>query len=113
MKKLMTIFGAIIFASFIFTSCGSSCNDFAGAYSGTSEMGLTKGLAKITIELDCSATLAYKQGDMANTVEKGEIIKEGANYKFKSTSGGGTYDLKISKNQIILDGSNWHCVLTK
>ena len=30
MKKVMTIFGAILFASLILSSCGSSCNNCQG-----------------------------------------------------------------------------------
>lgn len=113
MKKIMTLFGAFLIASSILTSCGSSCNDFSGTYSGSSKMGYTSGSAKITINGDCSATLTYDQGNYGGDTEKGEIVKEGSNYKFKSTSGGGTYDLTISSNVIIVEGFNWRCVLTK
>ncbi|MCF7802494.1 MAG: hypothetical protein K9N34_10825 [Candidatus Marinimicrobia bacterium] len=90
-----------------------NCNDFSGTYSGTSEMGFTTGTAKIKINNDCSATLTYYQGSMGGETEKGEIIKDGDSYKFKSTGGGGTYNLKISTNKIILEGYNWRCVMTK
>ena len=50
---------------------------------------------------------------MGGATEKGKIIKSNGGYKFKSTSGGGTYDLSISANKIVLDGSNWHCDMKK
>ena len=89
------------------------CNDFSGSYSGSSTMGYTSGTAEIIVDSDCSAILTYNQGDMGGATEKGEIIKSGGGYKFKSTSGGGTYSLIISANKIILDGSNWHCDMKK
>ena len=113
MKRLIYLFSIVAITTITLVSCGSSCNDFSGTYRGTSEMGYTSGTAKITINSDCSATLTYDQGSMGGATEKGEIIKEGSNYKFKSTSGGGTYDLSISNNKVVLDGSNWHCVMTK
>ena len=106
----------IILTTLFFIGCSGDvekCNDFFGLYSGTSAMGYTYGTAKITVSSDCSATLTYNQGDMGGATEKGEIIKSVSGYQFKSTSGGGTYDLSISANKIVLDGNNWHCDMKK
>ena len=113
MKKLIYLLSISLITTITLASCGSSCNDLSGTYHGTSKMGYTNGTAKITINNDCSASLTYDQGSLGGATEKGEIIKEGANYKFKSMSGGGTYNLTISNNKVVLDGSNWHCVMTK
>jgi len=91
----------------------SVCNDIVGFYSGTSQMGYTTGSASLRIDSDCSADLSYDQGDYGGTSESGYIEKEGSNYKFHSTSGGGTYDLYVSNNKIVLEGYNWKCVMTK
>tara|TARA_R110002049_G_C8924203_1_gene543562 strand:+ start:180 stop:656 length:477 start_codon:yes stop_codon:yes gene_type:complete len=90
----------------------SVCNHISGTYTGTSKMGYTSGSAKITINSNCSATLSYDQGNMGSATEYGEITQAGINYKFKS-SDGGTYDLSISNNRVVLDGYNWQCIMTK
>lgn len=55
MKKIMTIFGAIIIASFMLTSCGDGSNesDFMALFSGkVYEMGEGENMVKVSFELE-------------------------------------------------------------
>lgn len=121
----MTIFGVILFASVILTSCGDNnsksnsnkqtekvCSDISGIYTGTSKMGSSTGTAEINISPNCSATLSYNHGSLGSATENGEIYQEGASYKFKK-SRGGTYNLTISSNRVVLEGTNWQCIMIK
>ena len=113
MKSYFYLIAVVALVGFTLVSCSPPCNDFAGTYSGSSTMGYTTGSAKITINEDCTALLVYSQNSFGGDRETGEIYKEGSDYKFKSTNGGGTYDLTISDNKIVLNGFNWECVMTR
>lgn len=86
------------------------CSEFSGSYSGTSQMGRSSGTAEITINSDCSATLRYDHGSLGAATEYGVIADNGA--KFDKSSGG-TYDLSMSGNQVVLEGTSWRCVMTR
>lgn len=92
----------------------SQFGDIGGTYSGTSQMGYSTGTASIEIDLDGSAVLTYDQGSYGGATEYGYIEKVGyMAYKFHSTSGGGTYDLRKTIYGVVLEGSNWRCEMNK
>lgn len=90
----------------------SDCSLISGRYTGSSKMGYTSGTASIIIKDDCSSILTYDQGFDGET-EHGVIFMDETSYKFKSTSGGGTYNLIVSENLIILKAYSWECILRK
>jgi hypothetical protein len=124
MKKKVLVMLSLTLAVFLMSSCAgnndsnnpestsSNCSEISGTYSGTSIMGNTNGTATINISNDCSASLSYDQGSMVGATEKGEITGSGDKYKFNK-SDGGSYDLTISLNRVVLDGYNWQCIMTK
>ena len=111
MKKIaiITLFLLNLFAC----QAPHPCSVIAGSYIGKSIMGNSSGKASLQINTDCSAELEYVHGSLGQAVEMGVLHKTDEGYSFTSRSGGGTYDISIIGNKLVLEGYNWRCEMYK
>ena len=115
MKKLLIISTMLLIFNNMNAQTKTSdknCASISGNYSGTSQMGNSNGTAKLLINSNCIATLTYNQGSMGGATETGQIIKIKESYKFKADHGS-QYDLIFTNNNVILEGINWKCNMSK
>ena len=107
MKKLMTIFGAVIFASIILTSCSNPEKELPKGTLTGNEWFVEKGNPNTMYE--ASIWLKFQGGSIFgpdNTVE----AWEGGNSTKSCVCDGGHYTINEARNQITISGiSNSNC----
>jgi hypothetical protein len=90
----------------------NKCVKLSGEYSGVSYMGKTTGIASLSIDNDCNATLSYHQHGFGGDTEYGRIIYAENKYKF-DRGNGNYYDLYFTEKEVILEGYSWKCILER